>query len=190
MQGFYTPPGKFEDRLEQILLPFLVNLRRPSAIPDLIEVSSFEWDMQYWITRSWKNDAAYYDQLVTVELPIYIWRLSHCLHALLRTFPRRTGQSPILFRLPHEISRKFPGPRISFLLDQAARAVIDTPPFRDHFEVGELGSMLRGSTGTAWMDDQVHPAKFPGSYGQSFSPSQSLSCTDTVTPQSGEITFS
>lgn len=168
MKGFYSPPGRFEDRLEQILLPFLVNLHRPSAIPDLIEVSSFEWDMQYWITRSWKNDERYYSHLVAGELPIYISRLSQCLHALLLAFPRRAGQSPILFRLPHEINRPNPGPRIAFLLDQAARAVIESPPFRDHFEVGELGSMLRGSTGTSFMADQVHPAKFPASYGQLF----------------------
>ena len=166
-KGFYSPPGRFEDRLAAILLPFLVNLNRPNPI-DLIELSSSaEWDMSYYLTRKEKNKDEYYDRFVKIELPVFISRLEQCLHTFLLAFPRRTGQSPILFRLPHEIEKPFPGPRIMYLLEQATRAVVDTLAFRGHFEVDELGLMLRGSRNTSFMDDDIHPAKFPGSYGSS-----------------------
>lgn len=42
----FDPPGLFENRLNQLLVPFLELLDRPGGLtPDLVEIAAFEWDV-------------------------------------------------------------------------------------------------------------------------------------------------
>lgn len=159
----WTPPGRFEERLSHLLLPLLANL--DVAIPsiDLIEVSSYEWDLTYWQqTSRFHNSGAerHLQDGHETFLPFYIRRLQEVGELIVKTFPRRQlEQAPILWRVPHVSGRDDPAPRFAKAMDRATRFVFAEGSLGKEFELDETGAMLEGGGLSKWMGDHTHPAK-------------------------------
>ncbi|ORY69441.1 hypothetical protein BCR35DRAFT_334277 [Leucosporidium creatinivorum] len=162
----WTPPGSFEARLSHLLLPLLSNLNISISSIDLIEVSSYEWDLAYWQQASrYRNSGAerHLQDGHETFLPFYVRRLQEVAEVLINTFPRRHPQQmPILWRVPHVSGRNDPAPRFAKAMERATRFVFaEGGSLSQSFELDETGAILEGGGQSSWMGDHTHPAKYP-----------------------------
>ncbi|KAM0748021.1 hypothetical protein T439DRAFT_88922 [Meredithblackwellia eburnea MCA 4105] len=167
-------PFRAQERVTDILLPLLHNLNRPiNLVPDLLTVSSYEWDAKLLFMRTRNNQlsspADINEQYSVFPNIINNNQLSSRLAQLVRTvleaFPSRTGGYPILWRIGHEIDAVRHYHLTGKLWTRVTEEVIRRPEFEGQIIETRIGVGLEGmKTESGWMNDAVHPSDLPFNY--------------------------
>ncbi|KAL8277454.1 hypothetical protein RQP46_010176 [Phenoliferia psychrophenolica] len=169
-EHFYYPITS-EERVDNILLPLLATLRGPKV--DLVAISSYEWDfLERAAWGSGENDHMDLEEryaLWTASMPRFIARVGELADHVLKVFPHRTNQYPILFRIPHPIIGHFRAPfLLSNLFRPATELVVKNPKYEGRIIETRIGAGLAGAGAdgddSGWYSDTVHPAPLPHAY--------------------------
>ncbi|KAL8277458.1 hypothetical protein RQP46_010180 [Phenoliferia psychrophenolica] len=173
----YYHPFKLEDRVSSILVPLMKTFRGPEfAGPDLISISSFEWDWK-WRSLQFRGSAKVEDpdykerilgrrKVWEASMPGFSERLTSLMDHVLATFSTRPNSYPILFRIPHTLS-DWSGKPVWFstYFRPATEEVLRRERYRDQvIEMRLLLGVEGAGTESGWMEDGLHPTDLPLNY--------------------------